>query len=243
MKLSSQLISLALAASGTLVAPQLAAETLWSDNSLSVLHNVNDYEGWKDKNVVTLTVEHASASTWGDVFFFMDRHNGDGIKETYAELTGRLNVSQFTGEALSLGPVSNVYLTAGTEHSKFDDNYMGGVSLDWQVPGFMYFKTSFFQVNNDTLDNDQQLTVVYGAPFSLGNTKWVIDGYIDWSTAEADHASDFHFNPQIRMDLSEYFGAGKGQIEAGIEYSYWNNKYGVASLDESTVSAIIKLHL
>lgn len=240
MKLSTKVIPLALV--GALLSPSLAAEALWSDNSLTLLKNINDFEQWPDKDIVTLTLEHASAHSWGDVFFFLDRLNGDDIKESYFELSGRWNLAGLTGEAISFGPISNLYLTAGSEHSEFSDNYMGGISADWQIPGFNYFQTSVYQVNNDGLDNETQLTVVYGAPFKLGNTSWMIDGYIDWSSAEDDHASDFHFNPQIRMDLGEHFGS-PGKVEVGVEYSYWHNKFGVSGLNESMISAIVKVHL
>lgn len=87
------------------------------------------------------------------------------------------------------------------------------------------------------------MTVVWGYPINAGKHKIMFDGYIDWSSAADDHAADFHFNPQLRVDIGNYFG-NPNTIEAGIEYSYWHNKFGINGIDdESVVSAMVKLYL
>ncbi|MCG8610261.1 MAG: hypothetical protein MI864_06965, partial [Pseudomonadales bacterium] len=107
-----------------------------------------------------------------------------------------------------------------------------------------FFKTNISYSVNDNVKDDIQLNVGYGVPFSLGEVDFMFDGYIDWSSAESDHASDFHFNPQLRVDVGKFVGITKSKLEVGFEYSYWNNKYGVKSSDtESAFSAIVKYHL
>lgn len=247
-----------LVASASFFASTANAEMFWSDNSISYLINQNQYQVTENDDVHVITLEHASGHNWGDVFFFVDRldakadANNLASKETYAELSPRLSLSYLTGSKLEYGFVKDVFIATTWEHSTLDvsgifsqsfDNYLVGVGADFAVPGFAYFNANVYQANNELTENDQQLTVVWGYPFSIGSADFMFDGYIDWSSAESDHASDFHFNPQLRMDVGKYFGVPK-KFEAGIEYSYWHNKFGIAGIDnESTLSWMVKVHL
>lgn len=92
--------------------------------------------------------------------------------------------------------------------------------------------------------DDWQLTLTWGVPFSVGPALFLVDGYIDWSTAAADHKSEFQFTPQIKLDVGNFWGK-PGVLYAGIEYQYWNNKYGLGDEDmdtQSSVSALVKYH-
>ncbi len=245
-----------------LVAAPTQAEQFWADNSVSVLHSADYYDvahalGFtqeKTFEATVMTVEHASGHDWGDAFFFVDRINGKGsssdFSETYGELSPRFSLSNMTGAELKAGPVTDVLLATTYEFGETiagntsQDNYLYGVGLNWDLPGFAFFQTNFFYANNDNVDDDLQLTVVYGVPFSTGDVDWMFDGYIDWSSAQDDHKADFHFNPQLRADVGKFIGITKSKLEAGIEYSYWHNKFGIQSDDaESAVSALIKYHL
>jgi nucleoside-specific outer membrane channel protein Tsx len=248
-------------AAGSLLSAGAQAETIWSDNSITLLYG-EEYE-IVDEKVTTMTLEHVSGHNWGDVFMFLDRHNGSDTdyKETYAELSPRLSLSYLTGSKMEFGPVKDVLL-AGTYEFMSDnndattdfDNYLMGFGIDWNVPGFAFFQTNFYHANNEATDDDQQITVVYGVPFSVGELDIMIDGYIDWSTGEEDHGSDFHFNPQVRADVGKFMGITKSKLEVGFEYSYWHNKFGIkdddfvvqvlgADNDESAFSALVKFHL
>ncbi|WP_068545554.1 outer membrane protein OmpK [Thalassotalea crassostreae] len=244
------------------------AEMFWSDNSITLLKNTSEFEINKNDDVAVVTLEHASGHNWGDLFFFADRlefkedSNYDEAKETYSELSPRLSLSYATGSKLQFGMISDVFVATTWEHSSFTspgfnqsfDNYLVGVGVDLKVSGFAFLNANVYQANNELIDNDTQLTVAWGYPFSVGNADFMFDGYIDWSSAEETHAADFHFNPQLRMDIGKYFGAPK-KFEAGVEYSYWVNKFGakvawdqavfapVAVDDESVISLIVKVHL
>ncbi|KZZ44891.1 hypothetical protein A3758_16795 [Oleiphilus sp. HI0118] len=248
------------AALAAAVAAPAQAEQFWADNSVTVLHSADYYNvghafgaPQKTMEMTTMTVEHASGHDWGDAFFFADRHNGKGsfgdFNETYAELSPRFSLSNMTGSELKAGPVTDVLIATTYEFSSdstgfSQDNYLYGVGLNWDLPGFAFFQTNFFYANNENIDDDLQLTVVYGVPFATGDVDWMFDGYIDWSSAQDDHGADFHFNPQLRADIGKFMGITKSKLEAGIEYSYWHNKFGVKSDDaESAVSALIKYHL
>ncbi|UUO25064.1 hypothetical protein FGD67_19000 [Colwellia sp. M166] len=233
------------------------AKTLWSDNSISYLNNTNDYQVYENDNVNVITFEHASGHNWGDVFFFLDRitasedDNHVRYEETYGEISARLSLSYLTGEKLAFGAISDLYIATTYEHDTGNsggfgfgfNNYLVGVGASWDVSGFDYLQSNVYLAENDDTDNDYQLTLAWGYPIAIGNHDIIIDGYIDWSSAADDHKADFHFNPQIRLDVGKYFGKAKF-FEVGFEYSYWHNKFGISGLDnENTLSAMVKVHL
>lgn len=235
----------------------LQAEMFWSDNSLSYLKNLSEFEVNTNEDVDVFTIEHASGHNWGDLFFFADRLNFKADKnnpktnETYSEFSPRLSLSYATGNKLEFGIVSDLFIATTWEHDTYEneffsqsfDNYLVGFGANLTVPTFSYFNVNVYQANNELTDNDTQLTVVWGLPFSMGSADFMFDGFIDWSSAEDTHAADFHFNPQLRLDVGKYFGVPK-KFEAGFEYSYWVNKYGLTFPDtESVFSAMVKVHL
>lgn len=224
------------------------AETTFNNTSLTLLYG-SDYEVVEDDQVV-MTFEHVSGHNWGDLFFFVDRlqakSSSSNDKETYGELSPRLSLSYLTGQSLSVGPIKDVYLAGTYEFNASGiqfDNYLYGFGLDWDVPGFNYVQTQFYYADNELQDNDLQLTLVWGMPISLGSHLIMFDGYIDWSTGEnKEHASEFHFNPQVKLDVGNYFN-NPGKYYVGIEYSYWHNKFGLKDADtENLVNALVKVH-
>lgn len=233
------------------------AETLWSDNSISYLKNTNDFQVLENDNINVITFEHASGHNWGDVFFFADRitaskdQNNSKHEETYGELEVRFSLSYLTDTKVAMGPLSDAFLVTTWEHDTGNkggngfgfNNYLLGIGASWDVAGFNFLKSNIYHVQNDDTDNDYQLTVAWGYPITIGKHDIIFDGYMDWSSAADDHKADFHFNPQLRLDVGKYFGKAKF-VEVGIEYSHWRNKFGISGIDtENTVSAMVKVHL
>ena len=239
-------------------APAAHAEKFFGGSSISILHS-DQYQGvefdaggngGKDIEATFFTFENATAHNWGGTFFFMDRDQSQGSDEgtddVYGEFSSTLNTSWLTGQDMNFGPVKDVFLAGTYEFGGGNEtnNYLTGFGFAWDVPGFMYFKTAFYYVTNEQVDDDLQLTVTWGAPFSVGPALFLIDGYIKWSSAEADHKSEFQFTPQIKLDVSNFWGE-PGVLYAGVEYHYWNNKFGLGEnlVDtQSSVSALMKFH-
>ncbi|SET81425.1 outer membrane protein OmpK [Thalassotalea agarivorans] len=230
------------------------AEMFWSDNSLTVLKNTSDFSLIGDADVNVLTFEHVSGHNWGDAFFFIDRMTvkdnttGAESNEIYGEFSPRLSMSYAFDTKLEAGILKDVYFAGTYEFTSSSngfgfDNYLYGVGADWNIIKDGYFQTNVFYANNELTDNDVQLTLVWGVPFSIANTNWMFDGYTDWSSSADDHAAELHFNPQLRMDVGALWGKPKF-FDAGIEYSYWKNKFGLDFADtESVVSVIAKFHI
>ncbi len=240
------------------------AELLWQDNSISLLYGEHyrmDYSLSSSDNIrQVVTLEHASGHSWGDVFAFMDTlHSTDQSDEVYGEVHGRLSWNKLSGHAVSWGPIQDVLLAAGLESTHYDDpdkitpaggsftNLLYGLSIDIDAPGFKYLQLTAYKANNQDWQNDEMLTLSWGLPFSLGNTLWLYDGFVDWSGPADDHHESCNFTSQLKLDLGAFWGS-KGKLYAGIEYVYWNNKFDVAdgkfglNTNERNVNALIKYH-
>lgn len=235
----------ALIVAGVMASSTASAEKLWSDFSLSYLEG-GDYEVG-DNHRQIITVEHASGHTWGDTFFFMDRSRSeDSTLETYFEFGPRLSLGNLTGSDLSFGPIKDVLL-AGQWESKSDsfggfDNYLAGVGVKLDVPGFRYFNANVYHVSNDKgKDSDVQLSLSFAAPFTLGNADFLYDGFIDWSTQESDHAEEMNFTSQLKWNAGKLIGT-KAPVYVGMEYAHWNNKFGIQGQDERAPSLLLKWH-
>jgi nucleoside-specific outer membrane channel protein Tsx len=234
-----------------------SAETLWSDNSISYLKNTSEFELLENDNVNVITFEHVSGHNWGDTFFFIDRTTASSdathgeFHSTYGELSPRLSLSYLSDEKLTFGPIKDLFIASTWEHNTGNNdgsgssfnNYLVGIGAAWDINGFAFVNSNLYHVSNDDIDNDIQLTLSWGYPFTIGEQSFMFDGFFDWSSAVADHSAEFHLNPQLKWDLSHNFSKRKF-IEVGIEYSYWHNKFGIGGLDnESVVSLLVKVHL
>lgn len=238
-KLQTSACVLAGAIASTLSA-SASAEMLWSSFSLSYL-NGSDYEvGDPDRQVVT--VEHASGHSWGDNFFFLDRLESDnGNSENYMELSPRLSLSSLTGSDLSFGRVKDVFLAGTWESGEGFDNVLAGVGVSLDLPGFKYFNANLYRANNDKSSDDTQLTLTWGLPFALSDAEFLYDGFIDWTTSESDKASEMNFTSQLKWNAGKLIGT-KAPVYVGVEYAYWNNKFGIDGVDERNPALLLKWH-
>lgn len=233
------------------MAPTAHAEKFFSDSSVSLLYS-DQYEtfGNQTRTDTYVTFENVTAHDWGGTFLFVDRNQGRGTADDdddlYGEFSPTLSLSWLSDVELGRGILKDVSLAGTYEFGGGTDatNVLTGLSFAWDVPGTVYLNSAFYYVNNSEISDDWQVTLTWGAPFELGASRFLFDGYIDYSSAASDHKADFHFNPQLKWDLGHYSG-NPGVLYAGIEYSYWHNKYGIGEelIDtESAVSALVKFH-
>ncbi len=234
-------LPLSLLFAGTMaISCNATAEMQWSDFSLSYLSG-SQYEVG-DKSRQFLTTEHASGHTWGDNFFFYDRSKSkDGTIEGYAELSPRLSLSYLSGNDLSFGIVSDVFIASTWEKGSTFDNYLLGLGVSLKVPGFNYITANIYQANNSAWDNDQILTVTWGCPFKLAGADFLYDGFVDWSNSTDSQASEMNFTSQLKYNIGDALGT-KAPVYLGLEYAFWNNKFGISGVDERSASFLLKWH-
>ncbi|WOX04395.1 outer membrane protein OmpK [Microbulbifer pacificus] len=240
------------------------AETLWSDNSLTALHGKNyevDYSlGSDDSTRNVLTFEHASGHSWGDLFIFSDYLvSDDDSSELYTEISPRLSLGKLSGTELAFGPVKDVLLAGQLELGNMDDpdhltatgphftNKLAGIGFDLAVPGFAYFQTNFYHRENDDRADNEQLTLVWGLPFTLGSEQFLYDGFLDWASASRDVHASMNFTSQLKWDIGARVGKPK-KLYAGLEYVHWDDKFGIKDgtfgidSNERNVNLLLKYH-
>ena len=222
------------------------AKRFFSDTSISVLYGT-DYELAEEGELTTLTLEHASAFDWGGLFFFVDRLQGSSdaagsrAKDIYGELSPKFKISDYSNSFIKQVNLAGTY-EFGTSSSGFEqDNYLVGVGVDLDIPidGMKYASASLYHAfNDDTFSDadDQQITLTYG----WEKNNFVVDGYVDYSFNNDDKKDSLHINPQIKYNLQEVLGIDN-RVELGVEYSYWNNKFG-QDVTQSVPSALLKVH-
>lgn len=257
--------ALGLSLAATLASGQaLAADLLqWQDNSLTYLNGI-DFKVDPPKQQ-TVTFEHASGWSFGDLFIFVDgikynteATNGAGDGHTfYGEISPRLSLGKISGADLSFGPVKDVLLAATYEFGEDDvDSYLLGPAVDLNIPGFDYFQLNTYLRTTDGRrdgDNVWQITPVWSYTIPVGDSDLVIDGFMDWVVDNDDsYHANLHFNPQIKYDPAKAMGWGK-RFYVGVEYDYWSDKYGIdddgfvgseilGGTDQSAISLLAKAH-
>ncbi|SHF92642.1 Nucleoside-specific outer membrane channel protein Tsx [Microbulbifer donghaiensis] len=240
------------------------AEVLWQDNSLSLLSG-GDYKvdyslGTDDSSRTVVTFEHVSGHSWGDFFMFADYLTSSAdSKELYTEVSPRLSLGKLSGRELAFGPVKDVLLASTLEFGNMDDpnhltatgphftNKLAGVGFDLAVPGFSFVQANVYHRNNDDKADNEQLTLVWGLPFTLSGLDFLYDGFIDWSSASEDAHPSMNFTSQLKWDVGAQWGQPKS-LYAGIEYAHWDDKFGIKDgtfgidSDERNVNLLVKYH-
>ena len=230
---------------GSLTSAQ--AKTFFTDTSISALYGT-DYELAEDGELTTVTLEHASAHSWGGVFFFVDRlqgasdANGTRAKDIYGELSPKFKISDYSNGLIKQVNLAGTYEFGSNTNGFEQDNFLVGIGADLNIPidGMKYASATLYHAfNDDTFSDadDQQITLTYG----WEKSNFVIDGYVDYSFNNDDKANQLHINPQIKYNLQEMLGIDN-RIEVGMEYSYWKNKFGVDGVNQSVPSALVKFH-
>lgn len=220
------------------------AKPIWQDFSLTGLYGEN-YEVVDEKQT-TLTVEYAAKVKYADVFFFMDRMRGnEDHKVTYFELSPRFSLGEISGQKLAFGPIKDVLISTTWESNNDDfssfDNFLYGLGFDLAVPYFQYANVNFYRANNENTSDDYQMTIAYALPFKVSNEDFLVDGFLDWSTGEKDHASELNWTTQYKWNVGKHISPDT-RLYLGVEHSVWNNKFGMKNRDENNVSALIKYH-
>ena len=234
---------------------------LWHGESVSYLYG-------KNYNVdpaiqQTITLEHASAWTWGDLFAFVDNswyngaRSGNGNYSLYGEFSPRFSAGKLLGQDLSFGPVKDILLATTYEFGDDDvDAYLIGPGFDLAIPGFDYFQLNFYYRKPDgnrVPSGAWQITPAWSYTLPLGNSNLLIDGFIDWvvnnksghGNNQSDYHANLHFNPQIKYDLGKSLGYEAKHLYVGVEYDYWSDKYGIKddgsfTTDQNTASLLVK---
>lgn len=228
---------------GTFTSATAIGETIWKDFRITYLQGNNYLVGDNKREIWTF--EHASKSTWGDTFLFIDRTNSsEQGASTYGEFSPRIKVANFDGFIKAL------YIAPSVEMGTVN-NYLYGIGTDLNLPYFHFFQFNFYLRNNGIGDNSEQITLSWGVP--IGPLYY--DGFVDYATgvtqtridgSTTKSARQLNFTSQLKYDIGPHFNLSN-KLYIGIEYVFWNNKFGIDSseqfrTDERNVNLLIKAH-
>lgn len=242
MKLTQIVASCAL----TSAAAFTQAAPIWQDFSITGLYGENYKSPFVTQNEKveqsTITAEYAAGLKYGDFFAFADRSNNDPDgNETYFEVAPRLSLGAVTGKKLEVGPIKDVLVATTWEGDEGFNNYLYGIGFSLDIPYTQYANINFYKAENDNTDDDYQLTITYAVPFKLGSEDFLVDAFLDWSTAEKTHASELNWTSQYKWNVGKHISP-ETKLYVGIEHSVWNNKYGYKGVNQNDVSALVKYH-
>ena len=203
--------------------------------------NIQFLKGWSyevgEQERALVTVEYANRFRYGDFFMFIDGMRFDeGGTMAFGEFSPRLSLSRMTGNDMSYGIVKDVLISTTYEKGTGDTQaYLYGAAIDLNLPGFSFFKTNYYVRNNPNLDDKTwQVTLAWKYPFEVEGIKSVTEGFADFA---GEAGSYYHQNqfivPRLLVDVRDLLGHQEGKLWAGVEYSYWHNKFGINGKTES----------
>lgn len=208
----------------------------WHSGNIQLLRGKHYKVGDAERSIIT--VEYANQWAYGDTFIFVDASRyDDGVKTAYGEISPRFSLSKMFDTDLSNNLVKDVLLSFTLEKGEDDVRaYLYGIGMDLNLPGFRYFKSNLYLRHNPRLEEDTwQITLAWQYPFQISQTRFKTEGFADLAgnAAPAYHSNQF-IVPRLLADLGPLFDTGHNTLWFGIEYSYWNNKYGIRGVKEST---------
>jgi nucleoside-specific outer membrane channel protein Tsx len=229
------------------VSSVFAGSLLWQSNSIHLLTG-DGFEVDPDRQT-TLTLEHASGWSFGDLFFFTDLtrfHDSPRRDGVYGEFSPRFSLGKLSGKDLSTGPIKDVLIATTYEFGKGDvESFLIGPGLDLAIPGFDYFQLNLYHRSpfNGRDGEGWMLTPVWGIKTPFMGSELVFEGYMDWTlTDDGSYHSNLHFNPRLKFDLGKALGEKAGRVYIGVEYSHWQHKYGINGIaDQNALSGLLNV--
>lgn len=174
--------------------------------------------------------------------------NGKGTTH-YAEFAPRLSLSKLSGLNSSLGMIKDTYIAASFEMGDGLNAQLFGIGVSLDLPKFSYANANFLRrkthrdwVTTNT-DAGWQLTLTWGLPFTLNNSKWQFEGFLDYAFSEDGGSHPKTDNmitaPRLLLDTGHLWGTSN-HLFTGIEYQVWRNKFGVDGVDEDVPQLMVK---
>lgn len=218
-----------------------AQAATWNSSNVQLLKG-NSYE-LGDENRTILTYENALGFDYGDSFFFIDvTEPFDDGTSYYSEFSPRFSLGKISGSDMSYGIIKDVMISTTLEMGEGVRATLVGVGLPLNLDGFAFANVNFYlrkserDFATDQTDMGYQLTLTWNRPFSIGSTKFTFEGFLDYAFGEDSGSAPKKNNiitaPRLLVNL--------GNVDVGIEYQIWRNKFGIDGVDENVAQIMAK---
>jgi nucleoside-specific outer membrane channel protein Tsx len=176
----------------------------------------------------------------------------EGAQEAYIVYRHLLDIGALRGTEMRYGPVKGVGVTLGFDwNTKNDVGYnsrkrmlVAGPTLMWDVPGFLNTSVLLLRESNApsgafppistvngryTYDTHAALAVNWGIPVA---ERLSFEGYGMFIAAKGQDEVGFGTGAETNIDMAlmydvgAHFGQPKNRFRVGLEYQFWNNKFG-----------------
>ncbi|MEH6433723.1 outer envelope protein [Massilia sp. DD77] len=179
--------------------------------------------------------------------------DSSGAEEAYLLYRHTLDIGALSGRELRFGKIKGLGLTAGFDlNTKGDVGYnsrkrmlVAGPTLMWDVPGFLNTSLLLLHESNApsgafppisgvagrryTFDNHPMFSASWGIPVAEG---WSFEGYANFIASKGldevgnPTSAETNIDMQLMYDIGARYGQKKNRFRIGIEYQFWNNKFG-----------------
>jgi nucleoside-specific outer membrane channel protein Tsx len=175
-----------------------------------------------------------------------------GAQEAYVVYRHTLDIGKLRGRDVKWGAIRGVGATFGFDwNTKNDVGYnsrkrmlVAGPTLMWDVPGFLNTSVLLLRESNApsgafppistvrdryTYDTHPMLSANWAIPVAAG---WSFEGYVNFIASkgrdEVGNATgaETNLDMQLMYDIGTQFGQPKNRFRVGLEYQFWNNKFG-----------------
>lgn len=178
-----------------------------------------------------------------------------GAQEAYLVYRNTLDIGKLRGSDIKFGPVRGVGATVGFDwNTKNDVGYnsrkrmlVAGPTLMWDVPGHLNTSVLLLRESNApsgafapisnvtgryTYKLHPMLTADWGIPVSPLVS---FEGYANLIAKKGkdevgnETGVETNIDMQVMLDVGAAMGSAKNTFRVGLEYQYWNNKFGNTS--------------
>jgi nucleoside-specific outer membrane channel protein Tsx len=239
-------------------ANQMASFTPFSTTDIQALYGTRFREPGVGGSVIkrTVTLENSAAWSWGASYFFVDylRSNpaDQNSTEFYAEWYPSASISRITGASAKVLPLKDILITMGVNMGTKNSGasplvFLPGLTFDLKVPYFQFFSVGIYAyVDKGRFNNEgngcnsttYQITPSWSLPFHIGSASFRFDGFIDYIGSHRQCAHQIISQPTVKLDIGNFRGK-PNRLFAGVEYSYWKNKYGISNLNQTAPQAVV----
>ena len=180
----------------------------------------------------------------------------EGAQEAYVVYRHTLDIGALRGAPIQYGKVKGVGLVLGFDwNTKNDVGYnsrkrmlVAGPTLMWDVPGFLNTGIALVRESNApsgafapisnvrgryTYDNHAMFMASWGIPLPASWADGLaFEGYLNYIASKGRDevgnptGAETNLDMQLMYDIGARFGQPKNRFRVGLEYQFWNNKFG-----------------